>query len=313
MEQIIDFGKIIKRLGIIKGFILLEEFNDAQNHVDKLKGITDNLTINGIIKNFDSKFYSDTIIDIEKFINDYQKLVVYEDSEIESLKIEIKKLEITISTLSDEIADTEKLIHRFGLRHSKELGEIVSKILKYRKEKKESTKDESDEKKMEYEEAKEDYEKYSKQYDENKLEEQFELTEEEQKELKIKYRKATKLCHPDVVADELKENAEIVFRELHKAYEKNDLKKVKEIYEMLEKGEMFISKSESITEKVKLKAELIKLRNKTHELKTNLNVLINSETYIAIVKIDDWDMYFNETKEKLKEELNAIESYKDII
>ncbi len=111
-----------------------------------------------------------------------------------------------------------------------------------------------------------------------------------------------------MVADELKENAEHVFRELQKAYEKNDLKKVREIYEMLNKGELFIPKSESITEKVKLKAELIKLRNKANELKTNLNELTNSETYKTIIDIKDWDVYFKETKEKLSEELKTIEN-----
>ena len=110
-----------------------------------------------------------------------------------------------------------------------------------------------------------------------------------------------------MVADELKENAEIVFRELQQAYEKNDLKKVREIYEMLMKGEMFIAKSDSITEKIKLKAELIKLRNKANELKAELTALTNSDTYQTIIKIEDWDVYFKETKEKLNEELKTIE------
>jgi hypothetical protein len=38
MEQTIDFGKLIKRLALIKGLILLEEFDDVQNHLDRLKG-----------------------------------------------------------------------------------------------------------------------------------------------------------------------------------------------------------------------------------------------------------------------------------
>ncbi len=124
MEQIIDFGKIIKRLALIKGLILLEDFDDMQSQLDKLKGITDDATINKIIKDIDSKFYSDAVREIETFINENQKLVIYEDPEIESLKIEIKKLEIEVTALSDEIADTEKLIHDFGIRHSRELGEI---------------------------------------------------------------------------------------------------------------------------------------------------------------------------------------------
>ena len=109
------------------------------------------------------------------------------------------------------------------------------------------------------------------------------------------------------MADELKEQAEVVFRELQEAYEKNDLKKVSEILQMLEKGDMFIAKSEAINEEVKLKAELIKLRKKHNDLKTELAKLKENETYQTIIKIEDWDTYFKETKQSLSKELKALE------
>lgn len=308
MQHTTVLGKVIKRLALIKGLILLEEFEDIETHLMKLKEFTDDEKVSKIIEALESKLYADAVRDIEVFTNDSNRITIYEDPEIESLKIEIKKLEIEVSSLSDEIAETEKLIHDFGVRHSRELGELISKILRYRKVNAEKKKEESESSRKEFEEAEADYENYRKQYDASKLEELFELTLEEQKEIKSLYRKASKMCHPDVVADELKENAEVVFRELQKAYEKNDLKKVREIFEMLSKGEMFINKSESITEKVKLRAELIKLRNKATELKGSLDKLVTSDTYKTIIEIEDWDIYFKNTKAQLSNELNTIEN-----
>ncbi len=307
MQMEINIGKVIKRLNLIKELILLEEFDELQSHLAKLDADENNDPIKEIIRDINSKFYSDVVRKIEIFINQNQKVILYQDSEVEALKIEIKKLEMEVSSASDEVTDTEKLIHDFSIRHSRELGEIVSKILNLRKTKLEHEQDGSNEKKKEYEEAKNDYESYSKQYEESKFNNQFELTEEEKQELKLKYRKATKLCHPDVVTDELKEHAEIVFRELQEAYEKNDLKKVREILEMLEKGDMFIPKSEGINEKVRLKAEVIKLRKKYNDLKAELSKLKESETYQTIASIMDWDEYFKETKQKLTKELKTLE------
>jgi len=133
-----------------------------------------------------------------------------------------------------------------------------------------------------------------------------ELTEDEQKELKQKYRKASKLCHPDVVSEEQKELADKLFAELNAAYERNDLKRVREILENLEKGNFFVSKSDSITEKQLLKAEIEKLRMRIKELKEQMFTIKESEAFNTISSIEDWDVYFKETKEKLQEQAKGL-------
>ena len=74
------------------------------------------------------------MVAIEEFINTHNQRTIFIDPEIEGLKLEIKALEIAINTLSNEKADLEKLIHEFGIRHNKELGELIIKILQHRKE-----------------------------------------------------------------------------------------------------------------------------------------------------------------------------------
>ncbi|HLF47043.1 MAG TPA: hypothetical protein VI548_11495 [Chitinophagaceae bacterium] len=48
-------------------------------------------------------------------------------------------MEAEVNALSNEKADLEKLIHEFGVRHNNELGELIIKILRFRKQKAKGT------------------------------------------------------------------------------------------------------------------------------------------------------------------------------
>lgn len=236
-----------------------------------------------------------------------QNLSKYTDPEVEALQNQIKRLKNEITLASDEIADIEKLIHDFSIRHAIELGVIIRKLLNLRMQKLEQEQNGSETKQREYEDAKSEYESYNHQYERNVAEKRFNLTDEQQKELKAKYRKATKLCHPDLVDEKLNKLAEEVFKELQKAYEENDLDRVSEIYEMLDKGDMFMQKLDEIDEAEKLKADIRYLEDSLSILKMKLNELKISEPYILIASISDWDEYFTSTRDKLQYELESIQ------
>ncbi len=193
----------------------------------------------------------------------------------------------------------EKLIHEFGIRHNRELGELILKILKFRKAKAKGTPKET--------EAEEDYKNYSEEFEISKNEKIAKLTEEELIEIKKKYRKASKLCHPDVMSEEQKEMADKLFTELNAAYERNDLEKVKEILENLEKGNFFVSKSDAINEKQLMKTEIEKLKIRIKELQQELQLMKESDAYKTIIGIDDWDKYFVTIKEKLLLQVKELE------
>ena len=210
-----------------------------------------------------------------------------------------KILEAEVNALSNEKADLEKLIHEFGIRHNNELGELIIKILGFMRKKAKGT--------PKQEEAEKDYNDYSREYEITKDEKIAELTEEELKELKQKYRKASKLCHPDVVSEEQKELANKLFTELNAAYERNDLQRVREILENLERGDFFVSKSDAINEKKLLKTEIEKLRLRIEDLKLQLRVIKESEAYSTISTIDNWDIYFASTKQKLTKQIDEMQ------
>ena len=294
----IDLSKTIKRLELIKSLIVLEEEDELETHITKLEQLPITGELSTIIIALKDKAYSKAVVAIEAFINAHNQLSFYIDPETEALKLEIKGLEIAINSLSDEKADIEKLIHEFGIRHNQELGELIIKILQHRKEKAKGT--------SQQQEAEEDYNTYQQEYEATKDEQIDTLTPEEQKELKVKYRKASKLCHPDVVSDEQKELATKLFAELSSAYEKNDLNKVREILENLEKGNFFVSKSDAINQKQLLQAEMEKLRLRIKELIEQLQAIKESDTYKTVSSITDWDDYFSNAKKQLQQQLEDV-------
>ena len=310
-ELIIDYGKLCIRLETLKNVILLEDKEDIAFQLEKLKKYIKPAkdeklnTINNIIELVSKQTYGEAMQLINEVVNKFRTLTIYVDSEIYALKLEMRALELQISSLDDEKNELEKLLHDFEVRHNKELGELIINILRFRKEKlkKEARLGETNNK--EYEEAEKEYEEYNSQYQNTKNITIKDLDEEQKKELKSVYRNASKLCHPDVVDEAFKKEAEQLFKELNQANAANDLEKVKEIYENLKKG-IFKSHSQTINEKEQILRIVLKLRIKRNQLDEMVDNIKNSEVFKTISTIENWDSYFIETKEKLLEELNEL-------
>jgi len=311
-QMVLDYGKICIRLETLKNTILLEDVDDINYQVNKLrKGISGTNEdeqigfINEILNFTKRKNYGEAVRLINEFTTHFRSISVYVDSEIMAMRLELKVLELQISSLEDERIEIEKLLFRFEIRHNQELGELISKLLYLRKEKLNKEAQTDSNKQADAEEAEKDYHSYNESLDESKDEKIQELTKDELKEIKAKYRKASKLCHPDVVDEKYKEMAEQTFRELQKAYETNDIERVSEILSKLEKG-FFTNKSEKENEKNELFATLNQLRTKRDELEKILLNLKTSETYKTVSEISDWDSYFKDIKTKLEEDINSI-------
>lgn len=295
-----DLDNIIKRLEIIKNLILIEDTDMIHSVINKL-GIYNNEELNNIAKAIKNNSYSKAIKLADDFINTYRndKVTIWKDSELHALKLELKTLEIQLNAYVNEKIELEKELIDFQYRHTKEVGALISEILKYRK-----FKYRNDKKK--FKEAKKDEEDYNAQYEENKKIKKFDLTVEEKKELKTKFRKASILCHPDKVNDKMKEEAEKVFIDLKNAYDNNDIITVNEILNSLEKGKVFKSKSDTVTEKDKIKLAVEKIKGEIKITLESISEIKESETYSKISEIEDYDEYFNDLKIQLKEELKNL-------
>ncbi|OAV65507.1 DnaJ domain protein [Bacteroidales bacterium Barb4] len=258
-----------------------------------------------VIKEIEQKSYGNAIALITDFVTRFRSLTVFVDAEIAALRLEAKVLGLQISSLEDEKADIEKLLYEFNVRHDRELGGLIMKILESRKKKlKEEAKNDSS-KKEKAREAERDYKEYKQTYEDSARKVIAVLDDEQQKELKANYRKASKLCHPDVVNEKQKAQAEAVFRTLKEAYDTNDLEKVTEILANLEQG-IFAAKSTEINEKKELLVTVAYLRQRRDELEQELIDLKASEIYQTVSQIEDWDAYFRQRKEWLEREWMSL-------
>ncbi len=95
-----------------------------------------------------------------------------------------------------------------------------------------------------------------------------------------------------------------------KAYQANDLRTITEILVDLEKRNYFKSKSETVSEKDKLKAAISNLRRHINILENEIISIKQNDTFKTINSIDDLDNYFIKTKEKLEMELQELKNEK---
>ena len=214
------------------------------------------------------------------------------DAEIGALKIEIRILELQVQALESDRADIEKTLHEFSVQHTLRLGDLILQLLNHQRE---CAKTEA-----ERAETNADYEQYNRDYTEIRQQPRTDLTDEEARELKQKYRKAAQLCHPDVVAEALKAHAERLFTELKTASDNNDLARVSEILDALERGEPLASRTEVVTEKSLLRHERSRLQAIIGSLTDTLTMLQNLAEYQTICRIDDWESYFSQKRAELQ-------------
>ena len=298
-ELLLPINELTKRLEILKNYILLEDFEAFNKEADKLSQYDSFLEISDIVDDVNSKQYSAAITKIHDFLSQNQQLLIWSDPEIAALKLEIKNLENELNAIDNEKIELEKVLYEFQYRHTIELGHIILEILKLKKIKYRDDKEK-------YQEADNDEKQYQEHFNAETEKNIIELSPEDRDELKKKFRRASFLCHPDKVDDDLKEQAQNIFADLTDAYNKNDLKKVTEILEGLEKGGLFRIKSDTITEKEALFKTIENLRAQIKVLINEIISIKESETYKTIISIDNWNDYFTKTKDKLNRELEKL-------
>jgi hypothetical protein len=299
-DCLIDVTKVINRLNLIKNLISLEEEDIITEQVNKLQEFQNDNDIYEIISLLHQKSYGKVIIAIESFIKSRNQVAVFVDPEIEALRFEAKSLELKIQQLSDEKLDLEKLLYEFGVRHNQELGDLVLKILNNRKSQSRGT--------PQQDETTKDYDDFYNSFEATKDQKIVVLSADELKEIKNKYRKASKLCHPDIVNNNQKEAANEMFIELNAAYERNDLKRVSEILEDLQQGNIFTSIADNTDVKPTIKNELKRLHKCIQDLSNEIDKIKSSEAFLKVIAIENWDDFFASTKQQLKKQLNELEN-----
>lgn len=306
----VDHGKILQRIEALRHIIELDDDEDINLQVAKLKkllpadkGYTDVSKIIALVEKGDHERAIPLIV---AYAQKWKQVAVYTDPEIPELKLELKALEFQIGSLENEKSEMEKTLFAFHHRHALELGGLIRELLKLREERLKAEVEQDSDKQEDYEEAKRDTEDYEQDYRATVQQEVFALSAAEQQEMKAIYRACTKMCHPDVVAAEFKLAATRLFAQLTAANSRNDFQTVATIFENLKVG-IFKPLSETIGDAQKLHHEVVHCRTKVKDLSREIFTLRSSETFRKVSIITDWDSYFAETRQQLQDELDALE------
>jgi hypothetical protein len=300
-ETIIDFNRIIKRLEVIKNFAALEERDEIKAQIKKLREQALPPDVNKIVQKLEQGKFAHALGLLDTFIKDRSKIAIYDDVELFGLQLELRSLELQLNALENELVETEKTIHEFLARHTKELGVLIIELLELRK----ATAKTAEEKK----EAEQDENTYREGYETNKNTVIPELTPEEKKDLNKMYREASMLCHPDRFVTEPRERqaqAEELFKKLANAYSYNDTTKVQEILQDLKNGVLSVDPANATNKKDKIKATLETLKNKATAITQKIKELKETEAYITATSNADWDVYFADAKVNLQKQIEHL-------
>jgi hypothetical protein len=249
--------------------------------------------------------YATASTNIREYLLKIKAVAQYNDQDLQRLKWEIKYLETEITALENEKITILKIIADFVHGYTLAFGDLLSKILKLKIER--LKKQGNDRRSEEFERAEREYKDFKEQYKAEKKKDIYDLTDEERDELKKKYRKAATLCHPDrFTEDAMKARAHEIFVQLQEAYSKNDLNKVNEILENLEKGIFDIDSKAIINKREQLVERVNYLRRRLTAITSELDKLLISKEYRDIVSIKNMKTFFEEEKVRLEKELNDL-------
>lgn len=158
-------------------------------------------------------------------------------------------------------------------------------------------------------EANEEYEKYREQHHdaEVRMRKGKALSEEDQNELKRLWRQASKLCHPDLVADDLKDEANTMMVQLNQAKQRGDVKAIRSLVARLQQGFEPIMASDRLNDLERIRKKMAQVREQIDTLASELAELEKEESWLLVSTLNNMESYFTQQEKALREVRTALE------
>lgn len=295
-----------RRLRTILHLLEQRKLTELQLEFDALLLEDQSEEVNYLYHLFNQKLYAELSNAIQNVLQKTHQIAP-SNVIIQGLKTQISILETRLSVAQYKKTEILKEIDKFRIRHNSDLGLLIGKILKLQMEIFYLLQNDDEVHRVNYQEAKKDYTAYRHQRRSLKKFQPLQMLDENQRErMKKMYREATKLCHPDIVIEDLRVEAQKVFIELHHAYMINDIQKVEEIYKLLTRSKMFNKLRTSNEERELLEARAARLQADLKILQSEITELEESKVYRTLINIRDWDEYFEQMKIKLSAEYQSL-------
>ncbi len=220
----------------------------------------------------------------------------------QDLKLKLKNLENRFTELTDVKLEYERKINNFNSNYMLRFGGLIEEILKLRvhifgKRKQYS------QRKNALENLNEFIKKIIRQLEDLPQP----LDDSEYQQLKIAYRKASRLCHPDKLIEDAKVKGEEIFKALNEAYRHQDLNLVQGILLKLESEATSLIKAvKQIDNRALLQEKINLLYEQIATVEAEIKCLQENEIYQRIQSITDMEWYFAGLERELQAELEAL-------
>jgi hypothetical protein len=292
-----------KRIEIIYSLLELGEYSEINSHLNKLIDLKSDDDLSKIVDLLRANKYHEALNMISIYKNNSSYLVVNTSPEIIELKKNITTLEIELSALEAEKVELERRCRQFEAIYYSEVGELIADILNIKKNLADMKSKKDPAFNKYFDDARADYDAFFKDFNNSQKQPSHNLSEEDAKEIKNVYRKAVKLCHPDKVSDDVKEQASKIFNELHLCYVDGNLGRVREIYEQLLHGNALKLIPKSLDDITLLKKQQDILTKSIIFLKMEITIIRESYIFKTLIEAIDIDKYIANVKVELNKEL----------
>lgn len=160
------------------------------------------------------------------------------------------------------------------------------------------------------EEAAHEYEEYQEQQQDarQRFARDQRLSTDERNELKRLWRQASRLCHPDVVADELKEKAHQMMVQLNLARQNADLATIRALLTQLQSGLEPMMASDRLNDLARLQQKIQQLRLQIDALLKEIAELETENAWRLATSVRDKEAYFCEQERALSALRDTLET-----
>lgn len=278
--------------------------------LQKTKKVDEAQTFKYLWNALENQRFDDALILIDDAEKQARQVVVPYNPLVSALKVELHFQENELAFLVVDRDDMVKKIEQFEIRYTSIIGVFLDEMLYLRKEKLGIQAKMDKRLQKQFEEAEAEYNAFHEVHKSPIKGILYALNEEEQRELKMLYRRASMICHPDRVADDYKEKAIAMFTELHEAYISNDIKKMRILTELLEKTGQFEPKSNYLDTAEALKAQIEWIVNEKEKVEEETQHLQGSQAYFIVESVgENWKTYINSLAENMKNQIAELKKW----
>jgi hypothetical protein len=247
-------------------------------------------------------------------------MALYVDPEIEALRFQLDALQIELEETQFDEEEILKIITQFEAAYIRYLGKLIEVILSLKEEKarlllevglrahREDDQKNDEQLRADHEAAERARKEYADNVKISKIEPvPLTLNNEEQVELKQRYRKASHLCHPDKVPEASRIEAAKIFSVLNEAYKQNNLHKVNEICDSLEQDGFNAVAKKLPDDKEMLRHKIRTVEIEVERARQRLGEVQTHPAYQVVRTVKDMDSYFDAQRVLLEAERSILE------